>query len=411
MDNSSEQQHVTFRQMRRSTSLRDMSNTSIFDSTMLSLPDTSNITHKSCCEDLQCKVDTFSKNLETATIEIDNLRDEISNLKTELAKCLKVIEVYKKQEFSDSSNTASNRKKKRLSMHDKNRTTLTTSSPTKEATVNPTKEATVNPSTTKCDWNASSNDIHSIKDSRDSPLDKERSGSLINQNTCETPMQESKRNDKSNIIILSSETSNRISSMIERTHLKDYKTCHYRTPRCGIKYLINNIDKKVQNFTRSDYCIIVIGEEDFRKTENYVELVTYIRDKLITLNHTNFIICVPTFKYMDNTNIMFNCRVDTFNNLIYLDAESHNYALILDSNLNLPYTWDTYNQRNGTLNNKGFMQVMFDLQEFIVEMGTVNTFNLTLLKDELSHDCTDVNINCPNFNKKNKSPNSTFFRL
>ena len=135
MENNNEQ-HVTFRQMRRSISLHELSNTSIFDSTMLSLPNTSNNTQKSCCEDLRSKVETLTNNLLTATNEIDILHDEINNLKTELAKCVKVIEVYKKLELSDSS-VLSNRKKKRLSMHDMNRASLATSSPTQKATITP----------------------------------------------------------------------------------------------------------------------------------------------------------------------------------------------------------------------------------------------------------------------------------
>lgn len=73
---------------------------------------------------------------------------------------------------------------------------------------------------------------------------------------------------KNNICILSSETSNRIQTLSERTHLGNFNMCHYRTPRCGMKYLLKDIDLKVRNFSRLDYCIIFIGEDDFTKTHN-----------------------------------------------------------------------------------------------------------------------------------------------
>lgn len=174
---------------------------------------------------------------------------------------------------------------------------------------------------------------------------------------------------KHKICMLSSETSNRLYTLCQRTDLSNFQLCHYRMPKCGLKQLLSNIDKKVQNFTHSDYCIIYIGEDDFRKTHNYIELVTFIREKLQILTHTNFIICLPTFRYMENKNIMFNSRIDTFNNLIYMDVETYKYAYILDSNLNLPYTYETYNLY-GSLNNKGLSIVLSDLQNIVLALNT-----------------------------------------
>lgn len=172
--------------------------------------------------------------------------------------------------------------------------------------------------------------------------------------------------------------------MTERTHICNYNMCHYRMPKCGIEHILKDIDSKVRNFTHSDYCIIHIGEDDFKKTNNYIELVTFIREKLQTLNHTNFIICLPTFKYMVNSNIMYNCRIDTFNNLICMDVETYKYAYILDSNLNLPYTYDTYSRRYGSLNNKGLNIVISDLQDLILNLNTMIASNVEV-------DCSQKN--------------------
>lgn len=192
---------------------------------------------------------------------------------------------------------------------------------------------------------------------------------------------------KHNICILSGETSNRLYKISQRTDLSNFNLCHYRMPKCGLKHILINIDKKVENFTHNDYCVIYIGEEDFRTTYNYIELVTFIRSKLQNLTHTNFIICLPTFKYtMEDKNIMFNNRVDMFNNLIYIDVETHKYAYILDSNLNLPYTYDSYNQRYGSLNNKGLSIILFDLQNLILYLNT--TIVLTEVDEAPTNDAS-----------------------
>lgn len=177
---------------------------------------------------------------------------------------------------------------------------------------------------------------------------------------------------KHKIVLLSGETSNRLYSMAEKTYLNNFELCHYRKPKCGIELIFDNIDAKVRDLTECDYCIIYIGEEDFRTTHNYIELVTFIRGRLLPLNHTNFIICLPTFKYMENHNIMYNSRIETFNNLLYMDAQTCNYAYVLDSNLNLPYTYNTYNKRHNTLNNKGLNIIVSDLEQLVIKICSLD---------------------------------------
>lgn len=186
-----------------------------------------------------------------------------------------------------------------------------------------------------------------------------------------TPPTSSEPSIKHKIALLSGETSNRLYSMAEKTYLNNFEFCHYRKPKCGIELIFDNIDAKVQEFTEWDYCIIYIGEEDFRTTHNYIELVSFIREKLLPLNHTNFIICLPTFKYMEKHNIMYNSRIDTFNNLLYMDVQTYMYAYVLDSNLNLPYTYNTYN-RHSTLNNKGLNIIVSDLEQLVIKLCSLD---------------------------------------
>lgn len=208
---------------------------------------------------------------------------------------------------------------------------------------------------------------------------------------------------KHKICLLSSETSNRLYTIAERTTLRNYEICHYRKPTCGLRQILHKIEGKVQNFTHSDYCVIYIGEEDFRKTHNYLELVIFIRETLIELSHTNFIICLPTFKYMIDANLMYNSRVETFNNLIYLDINTCNYAYLLDSNSNLSYDYDTYSKRYGTLNSSGLNIVMSDLQNLILSQCNLNATNS-------GEDCHPQNHSQHEFSNNSQQSNSQFFR-
>uniref|UniRef100_A0A2A4ISN9 Uncharacterized protein n=1 Tax=Heliothis virescens TaxID=7102 RepID=A0A2A4ISN9_HELVI len=96
--------------------------------------------------------------------------------------------------------------------------------------------------------------------------------------------------------ILSTDNKNKLLDIADNT-LKWSKRCHYITPHGTTQQLLRDIKEKLSDFTQEDYCIIIlIGEEDFRVTKVYVDIVTYIREILQEIKHTNVIICTPTFK-------------------------------------------------------------------------------------------------------------------
>lgn len=315
------------------------------DCTTNSLPDMSENEDVETLNILKNEIERLKSELQSAHKEIDELSLENGNLKQSNAELLEINKKYKVLCSSPVGNKFRTPKKNTLTNRQAKKT------PTSSTLENIKKNIKNTPHITDIDTE-STKKIPSL--CKNSP------------STYSTSL-------KRNMCVVSSELSNRIYSMSEGTHLRNYNMCHYRTPKCGIEYILKNLESKVRNFTSSDYCIIIIGEDDFKKTNKYIELVTLIREKLLQLNHTNFIICLPTFKYMDNSNIMFNSRIDTFNNLIYMDVQTYNYAFILDSNLNLPYTHDTYNHWYGNLNNKGFSIVISDLQDLILDLDSVNT--------------------------------------
>ncbi|XP_060810239.1 uncharacterized protein LOC132904330 [Amyelois transitella] len=142
------------------------------------------------------------------------------------------------------------------------------------------------------------------------------------------------------LCMISSNKHNNMTTIAQNT-FSNFHICHYLYPNCGITELINNLDKKVKDYTKKDYCVIFIGPEDFKQTNNYFDIVLKLRQTLQLITNTNIILCVPTFIVNDFSTI-FNWRVECFNNLLYLDIHLHNYAYLLDSNLNLTYDYDMF---------------------------------------------------------------------
>lgn len=169
------------------------------------------------------------------------------------------------------------------------------------------------------------------------------------------------------ICLLSSHKHNNILDIAENK-LKNYKElCHYLMTNGNAKTLIKDLNIKIANFSMNDYCVILLGEEDFKTTRDYFEIIFYLRESLQTIKHTNIIICLPSYKYGKNTN-MFNWRVENFNNLLYLDANTHEYAYIFDSNRNLKYDHSMFHRKYGTLNNFGVSVIFKNLQKYIEEI-------------------------------------------
>ncbi|XP_059047185.1 uncharacterized protein LOC131842626 [Achroia grisella] len=86
--------NITFRKIRRSSSFHSLSNSSLYDTTNMSLPNTSmdesiNIQNK------DNYIEKLTTDLHSAYSEIDDLNVENTKLKLELEKCLKIIDIYK----------------------------------------------------------------------------------------------------------------------------------------------------------------------------------------------------------------------------------------------------------------------------------------------------------------------------
>lgn len=188
------------------------------------------------------------------------------------------------------------------------------------------------------------------------------------------------------ICILSTNKHNKVLSIAEDS-LDNYSTlCHYLKPNSVFKGLLTGIDSKVADFTMNDFCIVLIGEEDFRTPDNYFIKIADIRCTLQKLTHTNVIICLPTYKY-GNFMDAFNWRVETFNNLMYLDTLTHEHAHIFDSNKKLDYDYTMFNRNTCRINDHGMRVILENLKYLI---NSIQQYNNTKNLQEQLH---DVNIN------------------
>lgn len=167
---------------------------------------------------------------------------------------------------------------------------------------------------------------------------------------------------KPRICLLSTNKFNKTRSIATTTF--NGNVCHYLMPGAGLKQLIQGITEKVTDFTMNDYCVILIGEEDFIQTTDYFELIACLRETLCDIDNTNILICLPTYKCCTFTNL-FNWRVEVFNNLLYLDVTTHKYAYVIDSNRNLKYNNTMFHSRFGSLNNYGLQLVLRNVNEMM----------------------------------------------
>lgn len=191
-------------------------------------------------------------------------------------------------------------------------------------------------------------------------------------------------NHQNNVCIISSNKRNKVITTA-RSSLQNSKHCHFLVPNVGLRQLLVNLENKVQNYTLYDSCIIMIGENDFETSMDYKNLVNILRTELLKIQHTNVFICLPTFRQGLYKSLLFNQRVETFNNLLYLDNLKYEYAYVIDSNRNLTYDNDMFTTYKGTLNNRGLRQIFSDLN------GLMNDVLLPYLDDPTTKSITGNN--------------------
>lgn len=143
----------------------------------------------------------------------------------------------------------------------------------------------------------------------------------------------------------------------------DYQLCHYLITNAGAEILMCNIENKIKDYTKDDYCVIMIGETDFRTSKDYRKIVDYIKNVLTKITHTNIIIITPS--YICGSPI-YNYRVETFNNLLYDDVHKHHYALLCDSNGKV--TLEMFSAISGKIINSGIQCILRNVADLIQQI-------------------------------------------
>lgn len=209
---------------------------------------------------------------------------------------------------------------------------------------------------------------------------------------------------KRKLCIISSNSRNKI-LQYTRNIIDHSEICHYITPGASISQILNGIKNKLRHFNSNDYCVIFIGDTDFKETNEYSKLIINIRNILQEVQHTNIILCLPTYKSGNYANL-YNKRVETFNNLLYRDNKYYEYAYLLDSNKKLEYYTKMYTIK-GFVSNFGYKIIIENMNELIREISHYYYYfyNLenTLPNDRNTTVPLSTHLSCSCLNK-------TFFR-
>lgn len=181
-------------------------------------------------------------------------------------------------------------------------------------------------------------------------------------------LEQEERNRK--LCILNGCNYNGTLNIIDHTFGQKFYYCQYMKRNISLKELMSGIKNKLSNFDVEDYCIIMIGEREFRKNVDSNELVKFIRETLIEITKTNTILYVPP---------IYNYRVEMINNLLHKDIDEHRYAYLFDTNYDL--TYDMLSNKTGKINRSGikcifgsiFNRILIDLKTYFNKTTAITT--------------------------------------
>lgn len=166
---------------------------------------------------------------------------------------------------------------------------------------------------------------------------------------------------KKKLCVISSDNKHDIIGVCDDIYGTEFDIIHYCKPGGGIQILLEGINNKICGLTMEDYCIVMIGDTDFGKTQNNYELIMCIREKLRQYNSTNIILCFSLYKFGKHT-MLYNARVEMFNNMLYLDVETNEYAYTFDSNCNTSEDYSLFG-KNGSMNIKGIRRILDEVKD------------------------------------------------
>lgn len=168
---------------------------------------------------------------------------------------------------------------------------------------------------------------------------------------------------KQKLVIISTNGSKQVLKPVNEIFACEWDYCHLSLPRRCINDVMDVIPGIVNDLSTSDYCVFVIGEDDFHTTKDYLQVVYKMRNTLKKITNTNLIICLPNYIC---GRPLFNSRVEMFNKLLMLDIESQEYAYWIDPNAEL--TFDMFSYGSGRPNHSGMSEIFKAIKLFMTEI-------------------------------------------
>lgn len=358
-----------------------------------SLPNDSTIEDPRIYE-LKTQVSTLSLHLESAHEEIDRLNTEVAGLNKKLVDQQKKAEIFKKLLTDKGPLKKLTPVKKGILVTNRNHNMeiLDSDDDTPQY---------LSPASIPQDSKKKPLDLQTIAIREEMESRKSLAGNDLN-NEEQSKLQKTDNQtlkSKNKILLLSTNNKNKTLHIIRNNdYFDNFSFCHYVKPGVGIACLLNGLRNQLKDFTRCDYCVILVGEEDFRDLNDYISLVMDIKEVVKDITFTNIIIACPTYIC---GRPLYNARVERFNSLLFEDLTNHNECFfVYDSNRNLSF--DMFSLKTGRINNYGMMNIITNLQ-----------YNINWHANQKSGYCFgDESPPCTRKNSNNISCNKDgFFRI
>lgn len=181
------------------------------------------------------------------------------------------------------------------------------------------------------------------------------------------PTHTDKTTSKRKICIISNSTEHTALLSSVENQFTNSTICMYRSPEATMDQMLVGLENKLNSFTRRDYCVLMFGDVDFITTKNYEKATTDIMNVIGKLNHTNFILQLPTFTLYEHASL-YNCRVEVFNNLLYRKILYNNKENVFSFDTNAHVFYEMYSTYTQRLNKYGLQYIMNKLGEFITDL-------------------------------------------
>lgn len=313
-----EQGNIYYRKLQRSSSEQNLSvlsqSTSMFDATMMSLPDALNESQNII--ELNSKIEKLTLELQSAHQEIDDLNNENLQLKQDIEKYQKTIEAYKKVNISERS--LSNKKSMKKPWSTK--TPIKIKTPTLLLDTPKIKDSTKTDSTEK--------KLIETIDSTDTRIPITSNEKKSNSSNYRVLKEESYQNNstkeicktrKKNIIVFADQQGQKVREILQKLIGPEYNVVCYWKP--GAKtYEVLNWHNYISNLTENDYIIILTGTNDCNPSEFLFNVKKWCK----SIKNTNFIITeIPYNRSLNEKKLNYELRfmLNNIQNINYVDMD------------------------------------------------------------------------------------------